>query len=169
MKIIMIVAISADGKVAKNTTQKSTDWTSNADKKLFIKTTKNSGVVIMGRTTYQTIGIPLKNRLNIILTSTPNNYSNIENLLEFHNKTPIQIKTYLENKGFDTAVLCGGTKTYTDFIKANCVDEIYLTIEPKLFGNGIPLFNKIDLNINLNLQSIQKIGDNSIFIKWKVL
>ncbi len=169
MKIILMAAISIDGKIAKNKNQKSTDWTSKQDKKIFVQTTKQAGVVIMGRKTYETIGKPLKQRLNIILTKNPKKYKNIPNQLEFHNKTPAQIIKYLEQKNYNTAVVCGGSQIYSEFLQQNLVNELYLTIEPKIFGKGINLFADYNLEKNLKLLEYTKLGENTIFLKYKIL
>jgi len=38
-----------------------------------------------------------------------------------------------------SCLLLGGSRVYTEFLRANLVDEIYLTIEPINHGSGIPL------------------------------
>lgn len=60
-KVILLMAITLDGKIAKHTNQLAA-WTSRADKKIFVSETKKAGVIIMGRTTYDTIGRPLPGR-----------------------------------------------------------------------------------------------------------
>lgn len=168
MKIILMAAITADGQIGKSSDHLSLDWTSSADKKIFVNVTKESGVIIMGRTTYDTIGRPLPKRLNLILTGSPEKYESQPGILEFHKKTPIEVKKYLASKKFDTAILCGGAKTYADFLAAGVVNELYLTVEPKLFGNGIGLLGDTLTDINLELISFEKIGEESLFIKYNV-
>lgn len=168
MKIILMAAITADGQIGKSSDHLSLDWTSSADKKIFVKVTKEAGVIIMGRTTYDTIGRPLPKRLNFILTSTPENFESQPDILEFHKKTPAEVKDYLASKGFEKAILCGGAQTYADFLAAGVVDELYLTVEPKLFGNGIGLLGNTLTDINLELIAFEKIGDESLFIKYNV-
>jgi len=48
------------------------------------------------------------------------------------------------------------------------IDEIILTIEPKIFGSGLGLFSK-DLDVNLELIEVKKINDNSIMVKYKTI
>ena len=64
-KVFIIAAVSADGFIAKDS-QHAALWTSKADKKRFIELTKRAGVVVMGSTTYKTLGRPLKERVNIV-------------------------------------------------------------------------------------------------------
>lgn len=88
-----MAAITADGNIAKHADHLSTEWTSHADKKLFVEITKQAGVIIMGRTTYATIGRPLPQRLNYILTRSPHNYESQPGIVEFHNTSPLETKT----------------------------------------------------------------------------
>jgi len=170
MKLILMMAMTADGIIAKNKTQ-NVDWTSKADKQAFVAETKKHRVIIMGNATFQVIGKPLPDRLNLILTSEPERYKDQEvpGLLEFKKGEPSEIVKLLEQKGFKSAVLGGGAKTNADFLKAGLVDEILLTIEPKLFGQGITLTEGVDFDLNLELLEAKEIGDNTVQLKYKVL
>lgn len=170
MKITLIMASSVDGVIAKNSSE-FVNWTSKADKQLFVAETKKAGVIIMGRNTYETIGKPLPGRLNLVLTSQKEKYKDkeIPGTLEFFEPDPKKIIQYLEGKGFQSAVLAGGTKANTIFFKENCVDEILLTIEPKIFGKGLRLIDNEDLNIDLQLIDSKPIGENSLLLKYKVI
>jgi len=164
-----MLAMTADGKIAK-TEGHLADWTSPEDKKSFIAETKKAGLIIMGRSTYETIGRPLPGRLNLILTSSPDRFKDKEKkgLLEFTKGTPAEIAEQLEERGFKEAILGGGGKTNQDFIKAGMVDELLLTIEPKLFGQGVGLFSD-SLDINLKLLELNKLNENSIQIRYAVI
>ncbi|MFA6410401.1 MAG: dihydrofolate reductase family protein, partial [Candidatus Buchananbacteria bacterium] len=152
MKLILMMAMTADGIIAKNSSQNA-DWTSKADKKAFIAETKKHGAIIMGQTTYEAIGKALPGRLNLILTLTPQNYqAKVQpGLLEFIKGTPKEIVKYLEQKGFASAILGGGAKTNGMFLNAGLVDEILITVEPKIFGSGLNFTEGFDLDLNLEL------------------
>ena len=62
MKIILMMAMTADGKIAKNSDH-FPDWTSKEDKKMFMRVTKEVGVVIMGDKTFFTFPKALPERL----------------------------------------------------------------------------------------------------------
>ena len=164
------MAMTADGFIAKDKTQNA-NWTSKADKKAFVAETKKHGLIIMGHTTFQAIGKPLPDRLNLILTSSPEKYKNqeIPGLLEFKKGSPKEIIKLLEQKGFKSAVLGGGAKTNADFLKAGLVDEILLTIEPKLFGQGMTLTEGENFDLELELLEAKKIGDGAVMLHYKVV
>lgn len=165
------MAVSADGVIGEDTSQISTDWTSKADKKSFIEMTKKHGVIIMGNTTFQTIGRPLPGRLNLILTGSPEKYTEKqeEGLLEFVKGTPQEIVTDLESRGFKSAILGGGSKTNAKFLEAKMVDEIILNVHPFVFGNGIKFTKGINLGLKLELLESKEIGDGVVQLRYKTL
>jgi dihydrofolate reductase len=120
----------------------------------------------MGNSTYKTLGFPLKNRLNCILTRNKKDKKDIKGELEYFEDINELLKS-LEDRKYKEAILCGGSKINSLFIKNNLISEIYITIEPKIFGNGINLFSDIDLDIDLELIESIKMN-NSYILKYKV-
>lgn len=161
------MAITADGKIAKSD-QELINWTSPEDKKYFVEQTKQAGVLIMGEKTFATIKKPLKNRLNIILTFEPEKKQNIPDILEFTNKPPKEILENLKKRNFNTCVIAGGATINTLFLKENLIDEIHLTIEPIIFGQGLNLFTE-NFTQKLTLMSAEKINQNSLLLKYQVI
>ncbi|MDD4995319.1 MAG: dihydrofolate reductase family protein [Patescibacteria group bacterium] len=168
MKTILLMAITLDGKIAKHAAHAAT-WTSKADKKIFVEETKKAGVIIMGQTTYDTIGRPLPGRLNVVMNPEPDATKNIPDSLEFTNREPRELLTDLEKRGFSNAIIGGGATINGLFLKSGLIDEIWLTIEPKIFGEGLPLFRGADVDINLKLLEIKKLDDNAIQLRYSVI
>lgn len=162
------MAITADGKIAK-TADHFANWTSGADKKMFVEKTKSAGVIIMGLTTYQTIGRPLPGRLNIVLTPEPEKEQNIPESLEYTSQTPEEILKNLGIRGYKEAIIGGGATINGLFLKNNLIDEIWLTLEPKIFGEGIGLFRGADVNLNLELIETVQLDKNVIQLKYRVI
>ncbi len=167
VQVILIMAVTVDGKIAKYAAQPA-DWTSSADKRAFVKATKQAGVIVMGDKTYQTIGRPLPGRLNIVLSSRPEAARNISGQLEFSDLSPIRLIKDLENRGFDKIVLAGGATTNTLFLKESLIDEIWLTIEPKIFGQGLSLFKDVDVNLDLELIEVKRLDKNVIQVRYRL-
>ncbi|MDO8430738.1 MAG: dihydrofolate reductase family protein [Candidatus Taylorbacteria bacterium] len=162
IKVFIIAALSADGFIAKNA-EHAALWTSKADKHRFIELTKRAGVVVMGNTTFKTLGRPLRERLNIV-------YSKNQTFegVEMTQKPPLELISDLESRGIKEVAICGGSHIYTMFMKAGVVDTLYLTIEPVLFGKGIGLFNE-DLHYLLKLQSsMASESAGSLLLEYKV-
>lgn len=165
-----MMAMTADGIIAKHKDH-TADWTTKADKKAFIAETKKHGVIIMGETTFNTIGRPLPGRLNLILTLTPEKYQEQvqPGLLEFMNAPAETVVQTLEQRGFTSAVLGGGARTNSFFLKANLVDEILITVEPKIFGMGMNFTEGEDLDLNLQLLAAKEIGDQAVQLHYKII
>lgn len=165
MKVILLAAITADGFIARDVNHRA-DWTSPEDKKFFVETTKDAGTLIMGSTTFNTIGKALPGRKTIVYTRNPGPFSGIENV-ESTSETPADLIQRLESAGNNAVCVCGGSSIYTLFIKSGLVTDIYLTIEPVLFGSGIKLFSD-ELNIKLSLESKKNLNNNTLLIHYAV-
>ena len=169
MLVTLMMVMTADGFIAKNANQTSTDWTSSADKEIFIQRTKEAGVIIMGLTTYKTIGRPLPGRLNLIMTREPGIEESIPDKLEYTNTQPDQLLKELEERGFKEVILGGGTTINSLFLNAGLVDEIQITIEPLLFGGGLTLFKDLDLNQKLELIEMKDLGTNVVNLRYRLV
>lgn len=167
VKVILLMAITADGKIAKHTAQLA-DWTSKADKKIFVEATKKAGVIIMGKTTYDTIGKPLPGRLNVVLDLEPDTSRNIPHQLEFTNLPPAELIKRLGERGYSEIILGGGATINGLFLKQNLIDEIWLTIEPKIFGQGLSLFKDVNVNLDLELIEVKQLDKNVIQVRYKI-
>lgn len=171
MKLILMMAQTLDGRIGKNSRQNA-DWTTKADKKAFVAETKKHGVIIMGRTTFEAMGgRPLPNRLNLILSQQPEKYADKAQpgLLEFIKGTPQEVCDYLAAKNYQTAILGGGAKTNAMFLKAGVIDEILMTIEPKIFGIGLNFTEGEEFDLNLELLESKELGDNAVQIHYKII
>ena len=168
MHVVMINAVTLNGKIGRSNDEPSTSWTTKEDRKFFSTESKKHGVVIMGRTTYATIGRPLPERLNIVLTREPDRYESIPGVLEFTASTPKQILRDLEQRGFPSAVVAGGSSVYAQFMNEGLIDEIFLTIQPKIFPGTIDLFTGLTKEVTLKLQEVRPFGDQTIFAHYIV-
>ena len=160
--------MTLNGAIARNHNEL-VGWTSKEDKKLFSRESKRAGVVIMGRRTYDTIGKPLKDRFNIVLTSNPQKEEDERGVLEFTNKPLRALLLDLEKRGYHKAAVIGGSNINGQFLKENLIDEIIVSIEPIIFGKGVPLFAPTDCEVKTALIKIEKINDNTITLYYKVI
>nr|AIA15183.1 RibD C-terminal domain protein [uncultured bacterium] len=140
MKTIVLAAVTIDGKLARNPSH-FVDWTSREDKKLFYQLTKRSGVMVIGDNTFKTFPGPLPGRLHVVLTYTPAGKENVPGVVEYTAAPPEAILSDLEARGYEEVVIGGGSQTNALFLEHDLVDEIWLTIEPLLFGIGVELFH----------------------------
>ena len=47
------------------------------------------------------------------------------------------------------------------------VNELVLTFSPKIFGEGLGLFTP-DIEMDLELLEVEKLGENTVFARYKV-
>jgi dihydrofolate reductase len=165
MHITMMMAMTLDGKIAK-TSDHFPDWTSREDKQYFAKVSKEAGVVIMGDKTFFTFPAPLKDRLNVVFT-LEENPAPVEGVKWVKGEPEIVLEE-LEAEGHQSAILGGGAFVNGMFLEKKLIDEIIITAEPKIFGDGLSLF-KGYFDVNLKLLSCEKINDDSVVLKYKVL
>jgi len=169
VKVVFIAVVSADGRIAESKEQLTLSWTSKDDTKFFIRKTKQLGVVIMGRKTFETIGKPLNDRLTIVMTKSPElyNHKQKEGLIEFTSMPPSAIIENLSLRGYGAAAVVGGSLVYSQFLRDRLVDEIYLTIEPVLFGRGILLGDEFE-KTSLRLLNLSRLGRDSVLVHYGV-
>lgn len=165
MKVFIIAAISADGFIARDATDLA-DWTSTEDKKLFVSLTKEAGVMVMGATTLATIGRALPGRRTIVYTTHPEDI-NIEGI-EPTAEDPKLLVERLKAEGANAVAICGGRSVYSLFMQAGLVDELYLTVEPTVFGDGIGLF-KTPLDAKLSLLEATNLNKDAILLHYSIV
>ena len=166
MKVTLVMAITLDGKIGKDSNH-FPDWTGKADKKFFVSETKSAGCMIMGRKTYDTIGRPLPKRKNVVMPRNPIATDHDLSLLEYTDKDPATLLQQLALEGLDHVVLAGGAQINTLFAKAGLIDELALTISPLVFGAGISVFNEV-VELPLTLTELTTLDENLVLVRYKV-
>lgn len=165
MRVIAIAAITADGMIARHA-QHRTDWTSKADKQMFAAASRQAGVMIMGRATFQTFPRPLKDRLHIVMTAHPDAFVSMPGVVEYTASAPAEILRNLEERQFSEVIIGGGASVYRQFIEAGFVDELWLTIEPVLFGEGISLLGAGSVDIHMRLLETIQLSSETLQLKY---
>ncbi|MBP9820332.1 dihydrofolate reductase [Candidatus Woesebacteria bacterium] len=172
MQKILIAALSADGFIARHETETSTKWTSKEDAQWFSRKTKEIGICIMGRTTYETIGRPLPNRICYVLskrgqpiTEAPETKLSDEGSIFVTNSDPVAVLAELERRGVERVAICGGSTIYNQFLHLGQVDRLFLTIEPVFFGKGISLSNE-PLDTRLQLVQLHPLSEHTIVLEY---
>lgn len=164
MKVTMVMAMTLDGKIARDDNHPA-DWTGKEDKRKFVEITKRAGVVIMGSKTFDTIGKALPGRKNIVMTRNRDRKS-ADNLI-FTDQDPELILKGLAREGFREAALLGGAQINSLFARANLIDEICVTVIPVFFGRGLSLFGH-DMDTRLSLVDCEVISDQSLVLRYRV-
>lgn len=170
MKTIVLMVMTLDGIIAKNSEQPNANWITKADAKLFREKIREAGVAVMGNNTHKTLGRNPLARLNIVMTRSPELQTSIPDQLEFTSDEPKKILADLAKRRFREVIICGGAEINSLFLLDDLIDELWVTIEPKLFGRGLGLFT--DMNLDQNLELItepERLGKNSILVKYRII
>lgn len=162
MKITLICAPTLDGYLA-HTDHDHIDWTSAEDKANFVATTKQMGAVIMGYNTWKLYGKPLEGRFAAVLTSKP---ETDQDQVIFR-PDPVAIIKDLEAKGYTEAALIGGGGANSTFLNAGLIDEMLVTMIPRWFGSGIPMFAG-EPQAEFELLNSRPLGPSEILLHYKV-
>jgi dihydrofolate reductase len=114
---------------------------------------------------------PSPDRLVLVMTNQPDKYKNskVEGQLEFTDESPVQLTARLKREGYEQMTLLGGPKVATSFLKEELVDELWLTMEPVIFGTGEKLVSEGKLDIKLKLLSTDKVNEQgTLIIKYSI-
>lgn len=140
VKIAIIAAVAENGVIGNGD---KLPWSIKSEMKHFKATTRNKPV-IMGRKTFKSIGKPLKERTNIVVTRD-DSYNHEGVIVASSLETALEIaKTVAEEDGQDEIMVAGGAEIYKQAI--GIADRIYLTrIHSSPKGDTkFPEFNKLE-------------------------
>ena len=137
---MILSIISAIGKNNEIGQKNALLWNLPADMKHFKETTSGHSV-IMGQKTFESIGRPLPNRRNIILTKDTNfNHEEIE--IVYSTDELIKLLDETTNKD-DESFIIGGGQIYKLFIYI--ADKLYITHVDESFPDADTFFPEIDV------------------------
>lgn len=111
----LIVAVNQKNVIGKNN---SIPWHISEDLKNFKEVTNNH-IIVMGRKTYESLPQkPLPNRINVVITSQPENYENSENIIFTNIESSFdKIFEINRNNGNKKKIfIIGGTNIYQHFL-----------------------------------------------------
>ncbi|OGG49206.1 hypothetical protein A3C18_02195 [Candidatus Kaiserbacteria bacterium RIFCSPHIGHO2_02_FULL_54_11b] len=157
MRCVAIAATTIDGKIALDQGHFS-DWTSKEDKDFLHEMLDKSDVVVVGNNTYKTAIEPLSKRNCIVFTASVATSERKNDLLIYCNPASSDCLPLMEK--YERVAILGGTQTYTYFLENDLLDEIYLTIEPIVFGRGLNLFEtKEPFETRFKLESTKQLNE----------
>ncbi len=174
MELILIAAQSVDGFITRHDTPGSA-FTSPEDKTHFINSLKEFDCRVMGATSYRqtrdgTRRSAANGRFHAILTRNPAAYAAeaLPGQLEFTSETPHALVKRLADAGHRRCALLGGSQIHHLFLQAGLVHELWLTIEPVLFGTGTPLISGT-CDVRLTLRARESLSPDTLLLRYAVL
>lgn len=167
MKVILVFVSTLNGKITRGEDPEVRHWSSKSDQEYYSRVWKNSELVVMGSKTFNDNVIkPSGGRLVVVMTRNPHLYKDREvpGQIEFSNLSPSGLVDKYRKSGAPLMTVVGGPLIATSFIKEYLVDELWLTLEPRLFGSGFNLIADSDLDAKLKLIDIVKVNEEGTLI-----
>jgi dihydrofolate reductase len=180
LKIIFYPAISLDGYIAKSNGD--SDWVTDEDEQIFAEEVARAGCVIVGRRTFEQYKgkiYPMANATTFVCTShkkVTQDYP-ADQVVRVSGDVEDIVKQ-IESRGFTSAILSGGGDTNSWFAIAGLIDEMIVSVYPKMLGAGIGLFGRwdherghfpIEVQLNLTLLNTRQLGDGVVQHRYKVI
>lgn len=174
MRVVLIVAQSLDGFITRHDAP-GADWASAADQAWFRRSLTQFDAQVMARQTYDTVRESILPRrttgpFRVIMTRDPAKHAadHLQGRLEFTDQNPAGIVRRLTAQGCTACALLGGATAHDTFLAAGLVDELWVTVEPRLFGAGTPIV-KAPQDRTLQLIAHERLPDSdSLVLKYRV-
>ena len=87
--------------------------------------------------------------------------------VEFLNPNDVDLASILS--GYKEVAIVGGSRVYQAMLDHGFLDDLYLTIEPLIFGRGKPMFDAGKQTHRMKLVSVKKLNSSgSILLHYRV-
>ena len=165
-RFVALAAASADGRIslAKKTRP---DWTSREDWDFFQNSLSRFDAVLVGRNTYKVAASRLRKRRTFVISSRPAKIIR-RGSVSFINPAVISLEDVLSE--FKSVAVLGGAAVYQKILDLGLLDEIYITVEPLIFGRGRSMFTGGIRTARLRLLSVRRLNAaGTILLHYEVI
>lgn len=160
------VAASIDGRISLSRNHPP-DWTSKEDWIFFQKSLSKADAVVVGRNTYEAVADRLDKRKTFVLTSRVRSVAR-RGSVSFINPAKVDLSPLLQK--FKTVAIVGGGPVYRYMLEKRLLDELYVTVEPLIFGRGKAMFIGGSRTTKAKLISARKLnGQGTILLHYRIL
>ena len=170
MNISVYLASSANGMISNKANVP--NWLSQEYGRGFLAISQRTQAVIMGKTTYEILApdhLPLKGEGTLIVLTHDTAAAPAQTNVVFTDDAPQEVLRILEARGHREAVIIGGTQTVSEFMTSGLVDELYLVVEPVLFGAGLPLLRGVDDDYKMTLLDVRKLSPHTVQLHYRLI
>lgn len=160
MKVTLVMVSSVDGITSRAPGEAVSTWSSLEDQKHFQELVKKYDAVITGSKSFHK---KIANIPYFIYSRTRKSTNDeLKNKVFFTSLPPAELLSNLP-KEIENVLLLGGEEINTLFLRENLVNQLVLTVEPKLFGSGKHLLSDIIIK-NLRLVGVKKLNPQGTLI-----
>jgi dihydrofolate reductase len=162
-----MMVTSLDGRITEGD-KPGTAWASPEDQSIFHAHIAAYDCIVMGRKTYEAARSSIKpdpRKQRVVMTRRPDLFAHEQRPgLLFSADSPQAIVAQAKARGSTSLLLVGGAQVNVSFIDAGLVDELLITIEPLLFGNGTPLVDTLRRTVPLKLIHYEQLNDQGTLL-----
>jgi dihydrofolate reductase len=170
MKITIYIAASVNGFISNS--RNVPDWLSAEYGQGFFERCQTAKAVIMGKKTYDILApdhLPVKADGATVVLTSHTDIAPANPTVVFTSAGPGDIVAMLEKKGFSEAVIVGGASTMSQFINAGLVNDIFMVVEPILFGGkALPLVENVARDVQLKLVDSKRLNDSTLQLHYQI-
>ncbi|MBI4054200.1 MAG: dihydrofolate reductase [Candidatus Doudnabacteria bacterium] len=153
-RYIAFVAASIDGRISL-ASKVLPQWTSKEDWEFFQKSLARIDAVVVGRNTYESAAERLRKRNTFVLSSRPKTLTR-RGTVTFVNPAKVDLPKLLER--YKSVAVLGGGAVYRFMLESKLLDELFVTIEPLIFGRGKEMFVGGTRTMRVNLLSVRRLN-----------
>ena len=176
MKTVLIAVTTLDGCISRHNEPGASTWASAEDQVHFRATTSLCDVRIFGSGTYEPdrqwfVESAKPGIRKIVLTSRPEQFAADARpgILEFTSDAPEVVVARLAADGHERCAILGGGNVYGSFLRADLVDEMEITIEPLLFGNGVRLGGNVAFERRFEFVEVTNLSASTLLARYRRL
>lgn len=163
IKFTAYVAASIDGVIAQNSKISNT-WASKEDTIFFQRALKEHDIFIVGHSTYKNAKARLDKRNTVVFTSKVKAPKKVGPVL-FFNPAYSSFLAFIKKNKYKKPAILGGPRVYGYFIESGLLNELFITLEPYIFTNGVQMFKgKAFKKHNLKLVWTKKLNKNGTLL-----
>lgn len=126
------------------------------------KEVTSGNIVIMGRKTYESIGKPLPNRVNVVLTKDVNNIFDYNDDINIFTDLEDAIETMKNTYPEKDVFIIGGGQIYKEALDNGLVDKLYITKIKKEVPDADTFFPMIDYKNEWCITVVERFFENDI-------
>lgn len=169
MNVTLAMVSSLDGRITNGRSLGTAEWASPEDQQFFKDLVASHDCVVMGSETYAAAREhmrPNPDKPRFILTHHPERFGadNQTPGLEFMAAEPKEVIARAAAMACHNMLLAGGADINSQFLDAGLVNEAYVTIEPLLFGVGLPLTQALSNAVHLRLLEQRQLNDRGTLL-----
>ena len=159
-RFIAFVAASIDGRISLS--EKTLPrWTSKEDWRFLERSLSRADAVVVGRNTYGAAAKRLRKRDTFVLSNRLRAMAR-RGSVTFVNPANVDLTSLLAK--YKTVAVLGGGTVYRFMLESGLLDEIFVTIEPLIFGRGKEMFVGGARTVRARLLSARRLNRTGTFL-----